>query len=316
MRNAMTTSTSEGGGARALELEFENPRASLRDLRSLPLPRRVLLADPAEFDVAYAINPHMLGESGELKRVDRELARAQWNALKSAFEASGLEVHVASALTGHPDLVFCANQALPIPRGASVLGRPLALASNMRWAQRRGEVGHVLGALGRLGYAPRRLATLAPLEGMGDGLWHPGRALLWAGVGPRSTLAAWDAVARWIDAPVAHLELIDPDFYHLDTALALLDERTCLWHPDALSRRSRRLVERLIPRCIEADPGEARTLLACNACSPDGRRVLIQRGCEVTGGRLRAAGYEVLELETSEFLKSGGSVFCMKLLVW
>ncbi len=305
-----------GGGAGALEVELASSQGSLRDLRPLPRPRRVLLADPAEFDVAYAINPHMLSGSGELQRVDRELARAQWSALKSAFEASGLEVHVAGALGGQPDLVFCANQALPVPRGASVLRRPLALASNMRWAQRRGEVGHILGALGRLGYAPRRLATLAPLEGMGDGLWHPGRALLWAGVGPRSTRAAWNAVERWIDAKVEHLELVDPDFYHLDTALALLDERTCLWHPDALSRDSRRLVERRIPRRIEADRGEARALLACNACCPDGRRVLIQRGCEVTSRRLRAAGYEVVELETGEFLKSGGSVFCMKLLVW
>jgi N-dimethylarginine dimethylaminohydrolase len=44
--------------------------------------------------------------------------------------------------------------------------------------------------------------------------------------------------------------------------------------------------------------------------------VLIQRGCAVTNERLRAAGYEVRELDTDEFLKSGGSVFCMKLLMW
>jgi N-dimethylarginine dimethylaminohydrolase len=304
------------GGTQAVDSSSEDHRFDLRDLRPLAPPRRVLLADPAEFDVAYAINPHMLESSGALKRVDRELAREQWSAVKRAFAQSGLEVHVVSALGGFPDLVFCANQALPVPREASVLGRPVALASNMRWVQRRGEVGHVLHALRGLGYAPRRLATLSPLEGMGDGLWHPGRALLWAGVGPRSSRTAWDAVAPWIDANVAHLELVDPDFYHLDTALALLDEHTCLWIPDALSRRSRRLVERLIPRRLEADPAEARERLACNASCPDGRHVLIQLGCVKTSERLRAAGYEVVELETGEFLKSGGSVFCMKLLVW
>jgi len=42
--------------------------------------------------------------------------------------------------------------------------------------------------------------------------------------------------------------------------------------------------------------------------------VLLQRGCERTSAALRAAGFTVRELETSEFLKSGGSVFCMKLL--
>ena len=59
---------------------------------------------------------------------------------------------------------------------------------------------------------------------------------------------------------------------------------------------------------------EAHALLACNACCPDGRNVLMQRGCERTGAALRAAGFTVRELETGEFLKSGGSVFCMKLL--
>ena len=73
------------------------------------------------------------------------------------------------------------------------------------------------------------------------------------------------------------LELVEPAFYHLDTALALLAEDTCLWLPEALASHSRALVERLIPRRIEADAHEAHTLLACNACSPDGRNVLIQR---------------------------------------
>lgn len=285
-------------------------------LERVAAPRRVLMADPAAFDVAYAINPHMLESSGALKRVDRELAREQWRALREHFELAGLETHVAPALPGHPDLVFCANQALPVPREASVLNRPLAIASNMRWRERRGEVEHILAKLGRLGYARRRMSSLAPLEGMGDGLWHPGRALLWAGVGPRSSRAAWTALARWIRAPIVPLELVDADFYHLDTALALLDEQTCLWRPNALSASSRRVVERLIPRRIEADEREARELLACNAFSADGSRVWIQSGCVRTLERLRAAGYDTVEVQTSEFLKSGGSVFCMKLLVW
>lgn len=286
------------------------------DCAPLPQPRRIVMADPAAFDVAYAINPHMLAESGELERVDRARAREQWSALRSEFEQSGLEVHVLEALPAQPDLVFCANQVLPIPREASVTGRALALASNMRWPQRRGEVGHVARGVRELGYDVRRIDRLAPLEGMGDGLWHPGRALLWAGVGPRSSLDAWRSVARWTSAQIAPLELVDPDFYHLDTALALLDERTCLWLPDALSPASRRRIERAIPRRIEADAREGREQLAANAFCPDGRNVWIQRGCERTNERLRAAGYLVREVDTGEFLKSGGSVFCMKLCLW
>ncbi|MFM7297835.1 MAG: hypothetical protein ACKO4Q_11540, partial [Planctomycetota bacterium] len=71
----------------ASEVDFE-----LRELATVPQPTRVWMADPAEFDVAYDINPHMRAEDGTLKRVDRALAREQWRALKAEFEALGLEV--------------------------------------------------------------------------------------------------------------------------------------------------------------------------------------------------------------------------------
>jgi N-dimethylarginine dimethylaminohydrolase len=48
-----------------------------------------------------------------------------------------------------------------------------------------------------------------------------------------------------------------------------------------------------------------------------GRKVaLIHAGSNVTHRTLIEAGYEVIELNTSEFMKSGGSVFCMKMMVY
>ena len=40
--------------------------------------------------------------------------------------------------------------------------------------------------------------------------------------------------------------------------------------------------------------------------------VVIQSGCRVLSSKLRELGFAVDEVDTSEFLKSGGSVFCMK----
>ena len=291
----------------------EDVRFRLEELPALPPVRRVLLADPAEFDTLYAINPHMLDAAGALKRVDRERARGQWLALRGTLEELGLEVHVAPPLGGHPDLVFCANQALPVPGALFADGRPRAVPSRMAHAERRGEVPHVMAALEALGFVGMPLEREARLEGMGDGLWHPGRRFLWAGCGPRSEAAAWEELAERVDLGVALLELVEPDFYHLDTCFALLAEDACLWVPEALAAESRGLVEALVPRRIEADAREARELLACNAWCPDGRTVVLQAGCEVTSGRLRAAGFGVREVETGEFLKAGGSVFCMKL---
>lgn len=287
---------------------------ALAELPACAAPTRVLVADPAHFDLEYAINPHMRDEYGELRRVDRARAREQWEAWVAALRAGGLSVDVLAALPGQPDLVFCANQALPVARGIAGDGVARVVPSRMAHPQREGEVAHVVESLRRMGYRVDPPCAASPMEGMGDGLWHPGRRLLWAGIGPRSARAAWEELAKRYDVPTILLELVDPDFYHLDTALALLDERTCLWIPQALSPRSRELVQAAIPRTIEADPAEARRYLACNAFCADGESVFLDHGAVKTARRLEAAGFRVVRLDSSEFLKSGGSFFCMKLL--
>jgi arginine dihydrolase len=296
------------------ELDFR-----LDDLPRLGRPARVLMADPRHFQAETALNPHMLDERGRLKRVDRELAREQWLELKRAFERCGLAVDVLAPLEGQPDLVFCANQVLPIPADAARDGRARIVPSNMAHPERRGEVPHVVAALAAQGYLveplERRAKPEGPakLEGTGDGLWHPGRRLLWAGCGERSSEEAWAELAERYDLAVVLLRLVDPAFYHLDTCLALLSEMACLWLPSALAPESRELLRALFATRVEADERESRERLACNAFCPDARRVLLQRGCNVTAARLRAAGFEPVEVETGEFLKSGGSVFCLKL---
>lgn len=294
------------------ELDFE-----LADLPAVAPPDRLLLADPEAFDVAYAINPHMRDGGGALKQVDRALAREQWLALRETVANLGLALDVLPALAGQPDLVFCANQVLPVPPEVTPHGRGAIVPSQMGSAERAGEVPHVVEFLRARGHRIEPLRTTkAPLEGMGDGIWHPGRRLLWAGIGPRSSEAAWREIALRYRLPIATLELEDPDFYHLDTCFAALAEDACLWFPPALTRESQKLVTALFPRRVEADEREARERFACNAWCPDGERVLLQRGAERTRRRLESAGFTPLEVETGEFLKAGGSVFCMKLALW
>lgn len=285
-----------------------------QDLAPLSPPDHVLMADPAEFDVVYAINAHMRTATGGLPKVDRARAREQWWCLREALEVLDLHVDVLAPLDGQPDLVFCANQCLPIPPDITGAA-PVALAAQMANAERAAEVPHVIAFMRELGYQPAALKQRnVRFEGMGDGLWHPGRQLLWAGNGPRSEAAAWQEVGRRFDVPVVLLDLVDPDFYHLDTCLSVLDERTCLWFPGAFDAAGRALVEALFEVRIELPEAEARRGFAGNAFCPDTQHVLLQRGNPTTRERLELHGFEVLELDTSEFIKSGGSVFCMKLL--
>ena len=278
----------------------------------LPRPTRVLMTTPDHFRVAYVINPHMEGNIGA---VDRERARAQWNALKAEYERLGVPVSTVDGAAGQPDMVFCANQTLP---ALDADGRRVAVMSRMNAPERAGEVPAYADFFEAEGYAVETLDADLPgtFEGMGDALWHPGRRLLWGGYGFRTDRSVYDRLSRGLGVAVQPLALHDPDFYHLDTCLCPLDERTALVFPGAFTEADLATIRDHFERVLEAPEDEARTLFACNAHSPDGETVLIQRGCTVTNERLEAAGYRVVEVETDEYLKSGGSVFCMKLMFW
>lgn len=279
---------------------------------TLPRPGRVLMTSPDHFRVAYVINPHMQGNIGT---VDRERAQAQWVALRDTYEGLGFPVTVVEGESGLPDMVFCANQTLPL---LSPDGTRTAVLSRMHAPERADEVP----AYGRFfeaeGYNVQHLDADLPgtFEGMGDALWHPGRFLLWGGYGFRTSPEVYARLTAALGVPVIPLALHDPDFYHLDTCLCPLDETTALLYPGAFDAAGLAALRNGFETLIEAPENEARTLFACNAHSPDGHHVVIQRGCTETNARLREAGFEPVEVDTDEFLKSGGSVFCMKLMFW
>lgn len=287
------------------------------ELETIPRPERVLLARPTHFDIAYEINPFMVGNIG---KADLAAALRQWEAMRDGFERVALEVIELEGQDGLPDMVFTANQALPF---ADRHGNKKAVMAIMCHEQRQGEIPHAEQWFRRNGYEVIRLeddgmSRGKPIyfEGAGDAILHQGRRLIWGGYGVRSTRPAFDQISEQLDVPVVLLELHDERFYHLDTCFCCLDEWSVLVHPPALTEESMEMVRRLFTNVIEADPSEAKTLLAANAVSVNGADVFISKGCVKTAARLAENGYRVHEIDTSEFQKSGGSVYCMKLLVW
>lgn len=287
-------------------------RPDIQALPAIPRPGRVLMTTPAHFTVEYVINPHMEGHVGS---VDPERARAQWEALRAAYERLGVEVATVEGAEGLPDMVFCANQTLPYRTPGGERG---VVLSRMHAAQRKAEVPHYARFFADEGYETHALPADVPgdFEGMGDALWHPGRYLLWGGYGYRTDRTIYDRLSADFGFPVVPLALTDPEFYHLDTCLCPLDEATALCYPAAFDDGGLEALRAHFPRLIEAPEGDARERFACNAHTPDGRHVLIQRGCTETNRLLQKAGYEPVEVDTDEFLKSGGSVFCMKVMFW
>ena len=284
--------------------------ASLSSLPPRPPEVRVLMADPTHFDVLYVINPHMAGNIGA---VDRELARRQWCEVRDAYAALGYPIELVRGVEGLPDLVFMANQSFP---GQLPDGRWAAYLSYMHAPERRPEVEVVAEWYRGRGALTFRLSEpTLPFEGMGDAAWVPGRRAIVGGHGFRTHRRVYNELAERFEVPVLALRLVDDRFYHLDTCLQLIDDQTALFVPGAFEPEGVRLLEAAFPRLVEVPEAEAATGLACNGHCPDGRHFIVHRGATRTVAAVRALGLTPIEVDTGEFLKSGGSVYCMKLMV-
>lgn len=251
---------------------------------------------PDHFDVTYAINPWM----DPARPVDRDLAVRQWETLRAAYEQRGHRVEVVDGVPGLPDMVFAANGGLAIG------GR--AMAATFAHTERQPEGETYRAWFASAGFAETARAA-AVNEGEGDFL-RVGDLLL-AGHGFRSSTRAHHEVREFFGLPVISLELVDPRFYHLDTALFVLDERNVAYYPAAFAPGSRRLLEQLFPDAVIATDADAE-VLGLNAVS-DGRHVFLTAAATDMHDALRARGFEPVGIDLSELLKGGGSVKCCTL---
>ncbi|WP_210406757.1 dimethylargininase [Prauserella flavalba] len=268
----------------------------------VPTPRHYLMCPPRYFAVEYAINPWM--DPG--KPVDTDRALAQWTELRDTYRRLGHTVDEVPPEPGLPDMVFAANS------GTVIDGR--VLGARFRAPQRAAEAEHFRRWFVEHGYRdvtmPRQIN-----EAEGDFAWT-GRLLL-AGTGFRTDPAAHAEAQETLGVPVVSLRLTDPRYYHLDTALFVLSEATeaaparVAYYPEAFSRGSRRVLERLFPDAVLATAADA-ACFGLNAVS-DGRNVVLPVEATGLAGRLAALGYEPVFVDISELRKAGGGPKCCTL---
>jgi len=270
--------------------------AATRPAERIPTRRRYVMCPPEHFAVAYAINPWM----DPTAPVDRALARAQWETLRSTYRRLGHEVSDVEPVPGLPDMVFAANAALVI--GGHALG------ARFRHPQRRGEEPAFAEWLTAAGIAVRRAEYVN--EGEGDFLVAGTRpdAPVLAGSGFRTDPASHAEVAGVLGREVVSLVLVDPRFYHLDTALAVLDDTTAVVVPEAFAPESYARVEQLFSELLLATPDDAE-VFGVNAVS-DGRHVVLEAAATSLAERIAERGFVPLPVDTSELRKAGGSVKC------
>ncbi|MFI9640433.1 dimethylargininase [Micromonospora sp. NPDC051925] len=262
----------------------------------VPRKRTYLMCAPEHFAVEYAINPWMDVTAG----VDAALAVKQWDRLRETLVGLGHEVHVLTPEAGLPDMVFAANGAFVVD--GTVYG------AQFKHEQRAAEA-----AAHRAFYQEHGWHFIAPSEtneGEGDFAYLPEAhgGLILAGHGFRTELSAHAEAQEALGRPVVSLRLVDPRFYHLDVALASIDDGNIAYFPGAFSAASQRVLTQLFPDAVLAADDDA-LAFGLNLVS-DGANVVLNSDAARLAGKLKAAGYTPVPVELAELKKGGGSVKC------
>jgi N-dimethylarginine dimethylaminohydrolase len=272
---------------------------------------RFLMCRPDYFAVDYAINPWMNPKSwARESEILVDASRREWVALHRALVGLGAAIELVPPAPHLPDLVFTANAAVVLDRKA-VLAR-------FRHPERRGEEEpfesgfRALQGRGLIDMVAKLPGDLV-LEGAGDCVWDRTRNLFWMGYGPRSDRDAAGPIKDTFGVDTVTLELADPRFYHMDTALCPLSRGEIMFVPTAFTRDGlASIYERVAPaRRIEVPMEDASRLAANAVCAGD---TIVTSAC---GERLRLElierGYRVMITPLRSFLRSGGAAFCLTL---
>ena len=255
----------------------------------------VLMCRPEHFTVSYRINPWMHPEDP----TDTSLALKQWTVLYDTYVDLGFTVRLIDSLPGLPDMVYAAN-------GGFVLDG-IAYGAKFHYPERQPEGPAYMDWFRSQGLEVRE--PEATNEGEGDFLLV-GDTIL-AASGFRSDTSSHQEIADIYVRDVVSLQLVNPSYYHLDTALAVIDPTTIAYLPSAFDEASLSVLRERYPDAIIATEEDA-AFLGLNSFS-DGHNVVIAERATTFAKDLAERGYNPIGVDLSELLLGGGGVKCCTL---
>jgi N-dimethylarginine dimethylaminohydrolase len=257
--------------------------------------RSVLMCRPEFFTVNYRINPWMHPE----QPTDTARAVSQWETLYQIYLDLGFDVQLIDPIEGLPDMVYAANGGFIIDNKA--------YGASFTHPQRQAEGPAYMEWFAAQGFDVHRPQNIN--EGEGDFLLV-GDVIL-AGTGFRSSTDSHRELAELSGREVVSLQLVNPSFYHVDTAIAKLDDTNIAYLESAFSQESLAELRRRFPDAIIATEEDA-AVLGLNSYSDDYNIVISSRAKDFER-QLRERGYNPIGVDLSELLLGGGGVKCCTL---
>jgi N-dimethylarginine dimethylaminohydrolase len=266
--------------------------------------RRYLMCRPEHFTVSYTINPWM----EPANPTDTAKAVEQWQSLYDTYLRLGHDVELIDPIAGLPDMVYTANGGFIIDN--------VAYGAKFRYDERVPEGPAFMDWFRDNGYDVREPVCVN--EGEGDFLLV-GDVIL-AGTGFRSTDDSHRELREVFGREVVSLTLVDPRFYHLDTAIAVLDpvqgpggvdHANIAYLPHAFDEDSQRVLAERYPDAIQVSDEDG-AVFGLNSAS-DGLNVIISPRAKGFERQLRERGYNPVLVDLSELLLGGGGIKCCTL---
>lgn len=259
---------------------------------------KFLMCPPTYYHFAYEINPWM-----SVKRnVSLSTAKNQWDFLyKLLTNQLGAKIELVEPVKGLPDMVFTAN--------AGLVSNNTFVRSNFRHKERQPEAAFFETWFRDHNYTVVTLPRVHFFEGEGDA-FVMGNSLI-CGYHFHADTQAHQIVAESLQKDLISIKIIDERFYRFDTCFCPLNDNTALLYQQAIAEEGAQKLKAAIKNSIRLKLVDALKLI-CNSIVV-GHNLIAPRGCHEPAKILRLLGYQIYEVDLSEFAKAGGNAKCMVL---
>lgn len=256
--------------------------------------KKVIVCEPRYMKIDEIINEtqrHFAKDNINMKR-----AMKQHQLFVETMKSNGVDVYKLPAIEKFPEQVFTRDIGFTIGETVFVS----RMGSNIRDGEEKVLRNWLL----------EHQISLSLIEGDriegGDVIVHGDTVYI--GVSGRTS----EETIQELQSQLPHMNVIsipfDPIFLHLDCVFNILSEKDALIYRHAFEEKDyQRLAEKF--DVIEVDKDEQFTM-GTNVLSIGHKKVLSLPVNENVNAKLRKRGYEVLEVDISEIIKSGGSFRC------
>jgi N-dimethylarginine dimethylaminohydrolase len=203
-------------------------------------------------------------------------------------------------------MVYAMNLGLGL---VGATGDQHVVMSHMRYPQRRTETPAADDWFARHGF----VRSTTGRDGVGAH-FEAGDAFAWrgelvVGYGPRTEELALKHLAVDLGVSVRGFRITHPGMYHMDIGFCPLDETRAMVCPAAYDDASAEALLALVPEPLVLSEEEALTFCANSIVV--GRTILMPACPDRVHDQLEEWGFEVVVVETGQFIKGGGAIRCL-----